>query len=126
MAYPQGFEPRTHGLEGRCSILLSYGYILLERVKGIEPSQPAWEADALPLSNTRIAHSFIALLALSIQITFQLTIINYTSLKCIRQYLFDIFLLECNVSSSFRYLLILPLFHYRLYVIILYSLKCLL
>ena len=26
----------------------------LKRVKGIEPSQPAWEAGALPLSNTRI------------------------------------------------------------------------
>ena len=23
---PQGFEPRTHALEGRCSIQLSYGY----------------------------------------------------------------------------------------------------
>ena len=26
----------------------------LERVKGIEPSQPAWKAGALPLSHTRI------------------------------------------------------------------------
>jgi hypothetical protein len=30
---------------------------LLERVKGIEPSYPAWEAGALPLSNTRIFFS---------------------------------------------------------------------
>ena len=34
--YPQGFEPRTHALEGRCSIQLSYGYT--ERVMGIEPT----------------------------------------------------------------------------------------
>lgn len=27
----------------------------MERVKGIEPSQPAWKAGALPLSYTRIA-----------------------------------------------------------------------
>jgi hypothetical protein len=27
---------------------------LLERVKGIEPSQPAWKAGALPLSYTRV------------------------------------------------------------------------
>ena len=51
----QGFEPRTHALEGRCSIQLSYAPIfLLERVKGIEPSQLAWKARTLPLSYTRI------------------------------------------------------------------------
>ena len=53
----QGFEPRTHALEGRCSIQLSYAPTLLEileRVKGIEPSQPAWKAGTLPLSYTRI------------------------------------------------------------------------
>ena len=50
----QGFEPRTHALEGRCSIQLSYAPTLsLERVKGIEPSQLAWKARTLPLSYTR-------------------------------------------------------------------------
>ena len=28
--------------------------LFLERVKGIEPSQPAWKAGALPLSYTRM------------------------------------------------------------------------
>ena len=52
----QGFEPRTHALEGRCSIQLSYAptFLKMERVKGIEPSQPAWKAGTLPLSYTRI------------------------------------------------------------------------
>ena len=52
LAHLGGFEPPAHGLEVRCSILLSYR-CLLERVKGIEPSQPAWKAGALPLSYTR-------------------------------------------------------------------------
>jgi hypothetical protein len=29
-------------------------FISLERVKGIEPSQSAWEADVLPLNYTRM------------------------------------------------------------------------
>ena len=49
-----GIEPTTHGLEGRCSIPWATGTLLImERVKGIEPSQPAWKAGALPLSYTR-------------------------------------------------------------------------
>ena len=55
MARLGGVEPPTHGLEVRCSIQLSYRRIFfVERVKGIEPSQPAWKAGALPLSYTRI------------------------------------------------------------------------
>ena len=53
VASPEGFEPPTHGLEGRCSVQLSYRDKKLERVEGIEPSQPAWKAGALPLSYTR-------------------------------------------------------------------------
>ena len=54
MARLKGFEPLTHALEGRCSILLSYRRRLLERVMGIGPTQPAWKAGTLPLSYTRI------------------------------------------------------------------------
>lgn len=52
----KGLEPLAHCLEGSCSIHLSYKRIKkrkLERVMGIEPTQPAWKAGILPLNYTR-------------------------------------------------------------------------
>lgn len=42
---PRGFEPLTYGLEGRCSIQLSYEriMIMMARSKGVEPLTPRSE-----------------------------------------------------------------------------------
>ena len=48
------FELPTDGLEGRCSIQLSYWDInKRKRVMGIEPTTSAWKAEVLPLNYTR-------------------------------------------------------------------------
>ena len=41
-------------MQGHSGFLTVYAVAEAERVKGIEPSYSAWEADALPLSYTRI------------------------------------------------------------------------
>ena len=57
MVIPQGFEPRTHGLEGRCYIQLSYETTLslkMERMMRIELTPSAWKAEVLPLNYIRM------------------------------------------------------------------------
>ena len=51
MARLKGFEPLAYCLEGSCSIRLSYRRVLknMERVMGIEPTQPAWKAGILAI-----------------------------------------------------------------------------
>ena len=51
LARLKGLEPLTYCLEGSCSIQLSYKRIFnfMERVMGIEPTQPAWKAGILAI-----------------------------------------------------------------------------
>ena len=64
-------ELPTHGLEGRCSIQLSYRHIAAvslyketKRVMGIEPTYLAWKASVLPLNYTRMKMKDYSLVAL--------------------------------------------------------------
>ena len=60
MVSPKGFEPLTHGLEGRCSIQLSYEPTIhllkniMERMMRIELTLSAWKAEVLPLNYIRV------------------------------------------------------------------------
>ena len=54
MAGNIGLEPMHTAVKGQClTDLANSQYFKMERVKGIEPSQLAWKARALPLSYTR-------------------------------------------------------------------------
>ena len=53
MAGDTGFEPVNDGVKVRCLTAWRIPNVLMERVKRIELSQPAWKAGALPLSYTR-------------------------------------------------------------------------
>ena len=57
-----GLEPMTSSLPRKCSTTELQQRIDKKRVKGIEPSQPAWKAGALPLSYTRGSESWSPLI----------------------------------------------------------------
>lgn len=52
----------------------------LERMMGIEPTRPAWEAGVLPLNYTRMLHR---------QLSFSLKSTNYLSFKTIVLYKYE-------------------------------------
>ena len=49
-------SPEEPGMAHLSSGILTLKSLSVERVKGIEPSPPAWEAGALPLCDTRMSN----------------------------------------------------------------------
>lgn len=48
LAIPVGLEPTTYGLEGHCSIQLSYG-IIMAGAAGLEPATSVLETNIFPV-----------------------------------------------------------------------------
>ncbi len=70
MARQKGFEPPTHGLEGRCSIRLSYWRLQNGAGEGDRTLATSLEGWGLPLSYTRVKVRYLVYPMIKILSTF--------------------------------------------------------